>query len=50
MAASTVLGSPEESRLEIAYRWYRSKAEKLLDSATTFANFSSAAVATSREF
>jgi hypothetical protein len=50
MAASTVLGSPEESRMQIAYRWYRSKAERLLDSATTPANFSRATVATSTEF
>ncbi|MGH9514139.1 MAG: hypothetical protein ACRD3P_00480 [Terriglobales bacterium] len=46
MAASTVLGSPEESRLEIAYRWYRSKAAKLLDAVTEHGNFSRATVAT----
>ena len=33
MAASTVLGSREESRLENAYRWYRFEAGKLLDEA-----------------
>jgi hypothetical protein len=31
MAMSTVLGSREESRLEAAYRWYRSRAGKLLE-------------------
>jgi hypothetical protein len=46
MAASTVSGSREESRLEIAYRWYRSKAEKLLDTATTLHGNSRATVAT----
>ena len=45
MAASTVSGSREESRLEIAYRWYRSKAGKLLDAATLHGN-SRATVAT----
>ena len=35
MAVSTVLGSREESRLQNAYRWYRSKAGKLLDAATS---------------
>jgi hypothetical protein len=38
MAASTVSGSREESRLEIAYRWYRSKAGKLLDAETLHGN------------
>jgi hypothetical protein len=38
MAVSTVLGSSEESRLESAYRWYRSKAGKLLDPATLHRN------------
>jgi hypothetical protein len=38
MAVSTVLGSREESRLESAYRWYRSKAGKLLDPATLHRN------------
>jgi hypothetical protein len=46
MAASTVLGSQEESRLEIAYRWYRSQAAKLLDAATARGTFSRATVAT----
>jgi hypothetical protein len=46
MAASTVLGSREESRLEIAYRWYRSKAGKLLDAATFPGNFYRTIVAT----
>lgn len=32
MAASTVLGTNEESRLNSAYRWYRTKAGQLLDS------------------
>jgi hypothetical protein len=45
MAVSTVLGSREESRLESAYRWYRSKAGKLLDPATLHRN-SRATVAT----
>jgi hypothetical protein len=46
MAASTVLGSAEESRLEVAYRWYRSKAGKMLDTATSPGNFCSTKVAT----
>jgi hypothetical protein len=46
MAASTVLGSREESRLEVAYRWYRSKAGKMLDAATSAGNFSRTKVAT----
>jgi hypothetical protein len=46
MAASTVLGSREESRLENAYRWYRAQAGKLLDPATTDADFSGATLAT----
>ena len=46
MAASTVLGSREESRLEVAYHWYRSKAGKLLDTATTPGNFFHATIAT----
>ncbi len=46
MAASTVLGSQEESRLEGAYHWYRSKAGKVLDAATAPANFSRATVTT----
>jgi hypothetical protein len=50
MAASTVLGSREESRLENAYRWYRSEAGKLLDAATTRGHFSRAMVGTWAEF
>jgi hypothetical protein len=46
MAASTVLGSREESRLENAYRWYRSEAGKLLDAARTHGDFSRAAPVT----
>jgi len=46
MAASTVLGSREESRLEVAYRWYRSKAGKMLDTTTSPGNFSRTKVAT----
>jgi hypothetical protein len=46
MAASTVLGSREESRLEIAYHWYRSQAGKLLDAARSPENFSCATIAT----
>jgi hypothetical protein len=46
MAASTVLGSREESRLENAYRWYRSEAGKLLDPPTTNALSSRATLAT----
>lgn len=45
MAASTVLGSREESRLETAYRRYRSKAGKLLDATTACGDFSLAKVA-----
>jgi hypothetical protein len=45
MAASTVSGYREESRLESAYRWYRSKAGKLLDAETLHGN-SRATVAT----
>lgn len=40
MAASTVVGSREESRLVAAYRWYRSKAAELLNAATWPENFS----------
>ncbi len=46
MAASTVLGSREESRLEIAYRWYRSKAGKMLDAPTFPGNVYRTMVAT----
>ena len=46
MAASTVLGSREELRLENAYHWYRSEAGKLLDGATAAGNFSRATAAT----
>jgi hypothetical protein len=46
MAASTVSGSREQSRLELAYRWYRTKAEKLLDAGIFSDNFSVTTVAT----
>lgn len=46
MAASTVPGSREELRLEAAYRWYRSKAEKLLNSWKLPGNSSVTTVAT----
>jgi len=46
MAASTVLGSREELRLENAYRRYRSHAVKLLDPARTDADFSGVTLAT----
>ena len=46
MAASTVLGSREESRLENAYRWYRSEAGKLLDATTAHGDFSGATFTT----
>ena len=46
MAASTVLGSREESRLEVAYRWYRSKAGKMLDAPTSLGSFSRSTVTT----
>jgi hypothetical protein len=45
MAASTVLGSREELRLETAYRWYRCKAGKMLDTAISAGNFSRTKVA-----
>ena len=46
MAESTVLGSREESRLETAYCWYRSKAEKLLEAVTVPGRFFAVRVAT----
>jgi hypothetical protein len=46
MAASTVLGSREELRLENAYRWYRAQAGKLLDAAMGHRDFSRATLAT----
>ena len=46
MAASTVLGSSEESRLETAYGWYRTKAEKLLNAGKLPGDFSGTRVAT----
>ena len=46
MGASTVLGSREESRLENAYRWYRSQALKLLDTTVMNGNVPGATLAT----
>jgi hypothetical protein len=46
MAASTVPGSREEARLEGAFRWYRFKAEKLLNAWQLHDNFSATPVAT----
>lgn len=46
MAVSTVFGLREESRLENAYHWYRSKAGKLLAAATLADHFSCMMIAT----
>ncbi len=46
MAVSTVLGSREELRLETAYRWYRSKAGKMLNAGIVPGNFSATTIAT----
>jgi hypothetical protein len=46
MASSTVLGSREETRLEAAYRWYRSKAGKMLNAETVGKSFFATTVAT----
>jgi hypothetical protein len=46
MASSTVLGSREETRLEAAYRWYRSKAGKMLNAGTVGKSFFATTVAT----